>query len=95
MTNDKSSDINKAYILGVSASTFLLPIISCYAEIFFYGEHQLFFEMIGKWFLFYAVGVQAGTNEKFALVTDIIIFALLLIYFIKTISVYKDTGKAI
>jgi hypothetical protein len=163
MANDKSSDINKPYILGVSAITFLLPIICCYAEIFFYRKQQLSFELIGKWFLFYAVGVRlflagirqitnpaftakeifhlqnpgsfpivrelgfanlcfgliglislflpawrmvsafgsglyyglaaaqhfikkpAGTNEKFALVTDVIIFAVLLIYFIKMI----------
>lgn len=165
MTNDKSSAVNKAYILGVSAITFLLPIICCYVEIFFYRKQQLSFELIGKWFLFYAVGLRlflagirqisnpaftakeifhlenpdsfpiirelgfanlcfgliglislflpawrmvsafgsglyyglaavqhfikkpAGTNEQFALVTDVIIFVLLLIYFIKTISV--------
>ena len=43
MANDKPSDINKPYILGVSAITFFLPIICCYVEIFFYRKQQLSF----------------------------------------------------
>lgn len=163
MTNNKSSDFNKSYIFGVSVITFLLPIISAYAEIFFYNKQPFSFGLIGKWFIFYAVGVRlllagirqvtnpaftakeifhldnpdsypilrelgfanlcfgliglislflpqwrivsafgsglyygiagvqhflkkpVGANERFALVTDIIIFLLLLAYFVKMV----------
>ncbi len=66
MANDKSSDVNKAYIQGVSAITFLLPVICCYVETFFYRKQPLSFDLIGKWFLFYAVGVRlfiAGISQ--------------------------------
>ena len=64
MTDSKPS-VNKGYIIGVSALTFLMPVISSAIE--YYTStgsvntfHGLVFitAMMGKWFIFYAVGVR-------------------------------------
>ena len=163
MATNQPSTANKKYIFGVSAITFLLPVISAYIEVFSNNSQSFSFELIGKWFIFYAVGLRLllagikqttnpaftakqifhiegsesfpilrelgfanlcfglvglislfmpqwrvvsafasglyyglaavghvlekskGTNEKFALVTDVIIFILLALYFLKMI----------
>jgi hypothetical protein len=163
MSNTQPSAVNLKYIIGVSAITFLLPVISAFVEIAKDNNQPFSFELIGKWFIFYAVGLRLllagirqiinpaftakeifhidgsesfpilrelgfanlcfglvglvslfmpqwrvvsafasglyygfaalghltskskGTNEKFALVTDVIIFILLAVYFIKMI----------
>lgn len=163
MANNNSSDINKRYIVVVSVFTFVLPIVCSVAEKLLSKYTAFSFELIGKWFIFSAVGLRlfiagikqttdpaftakeifhldnpesfpivrelgfanlcfglvgivslflpqwrivsafgsglyygiaglqhllkkpVGTNEKFALVTDIIIFLVLLVYFVKMI----------
>ena len=159
MTEKKPEQVNKGYIFGVSAITFLFPVVSAFVEIIISNQPPSF-ALFGKWFIFFAVGIRlllagirqtvnpaftakeifhiettdsfpiirelgfanicfgliglislfmpqwrivsafgsglyyglaglehflkkpAGANEKFALVTDIIIFILLLIYFL-------------
>ena len=163
MENANPPDINKQYIIAVSAFTFVLPVLCSIIEVFVYKELKFSFALFGKWFIFSAVGLRlflagikqttnpaftakeifhinnpesfpivrelgfanlcfgligiislflppwrivsafgsglyygiagvqhvikkpAGANEMFALVTDIIIFIFLLIYFVKMI----------
>lgn len=163
MTNNNSSGINKRYFIVVSVLTCILPLVCSFAQTFIDKDTRFSFELIGKWFIFSAVGLRlfiagikqttdpaftakeifhlnnpesfpivrelgfanlcfglvgivslflpqwrvvsafgsglyygiaglqhivkkpAGNNEKFALVTDMIIFILLLIYFVKMI----------
>ena len=163
MANNQSSVLNKRYIYGVSAITFLLPVISACIETRNISSQLFSVELLGKWFIFYAVGLRLllagikqtsnpaftakeifhiegsesfpivrelgyanlcfglvglislfmpqwrivsafasglyyglaafehwlekskGINEKFAMITDIIIFILLAVYFIKMI----------
>ena len=162
-SNNYSPGINKKYIIVVSVLTFVLPVLCPVAQILTDKDTPFSFELIGKWFIFSAVGLRlfiaginqttdpaftakeifhidnpesfpivrelgfanlcfglvgigslffpkwrvvsafgsglyygiagvqhflkksAGTNEKFALVTDIIIFLLLLAYFVKMV----------
>jgi hypothetical protein len=163
MENKNSSNINKQYIIVVSVLTFVLPLVCSAVQIFLNKEVQFSFAIIGKWFIFSAVGLRlflagikqttdpaftakeifhidspesfsivrelgfanlcfgligifslflpqwrivsafgsglyygiaglqhllkksVGANEKFALVTDIIIFVFLLVYFVKMV----------
>lgn len=163
MENNSSLNINKKYIIVVSVLIFVLPLFCSVVEILAKNEQKFTFELIGKWFIFSAVGLRlfiagikqttdpaftakeifhlnnpeslpvvrelgfanlcfglvgivslffpqwrvvsafgsglyygiaglqhyikkpAGTNEKFALITDVIIFLLLLVYFVKMI----------
>jgi len=163
MTNNNSSDINKKYIAVVTILTFILPLICSVAQVLINKDIPFSFDLIGKWFIFSAVGLRlfiagikqttdpaftakeifqldnpeglpvvrelgfanlcfgligivslflpqwrvvsafgsglyygiaglqhflkkpVGANEKFALVTDIIIFLFLLAYFLRTI----------
>jgi hypothetical protein len=163
MKNESSPEINKLYIISVSAFTFVLPVLCSIIEVFVYKELKFSFTLFVKWFIFSAVGLRlflagikqttnpaftakeifhinnaesfpivrelgfanlcfgligiislflpqwrivsafgsglycgiagiqhvikkpAGANEMFALVTDIIIFIFLLIYFVKII----------
>jgi hypothetical protein len=163
MTNKNTSDINRQYIIVVSALTFLVPVIGSVVEVLINKSEAFSFSLMGKWFIFSAVGLRlflagikqttdpaftakeifhidspqsfpilrelgfanlcfgligiislflpqwrivsafgsglyygiaglqhlikkpAGANEKFALVTDIIIFLFLLEYFVKFI----------
>jgi len=163
MENKNSPGINKQYIIVVSILTFILPLVCSAAQILSNTEIQFSFDLIGKWFIFSAVGLRlslagikqttdpaftakeifhisnpesfpivrelgfanlcfgligiislfllhwrivsafgsglyygiaglqhllkkpAGANETFALVTDIIIFIFLLVYFVKMI----------
>lgn len=157
-----SKDVNKGYIIGVTALTFIVPVICAVTE-HFVKKTAFTFDTFGKWFIFSAVGLRlllagirqtvnpgftakeifhidnpeslsivrelgfanfcfglvgiislfkpewrvvsafasgiyygaagiqhlvkkpAGANEKFALWTDLIIFLLLLIFFVKSI----------
>ena len=161
MPNKPNSDINKPYIIGVSVLTFVLPVICSVIQMIVVKDTQFSFELIGKWFIFSAVGLRlfmagikqttnpaftakeifhidspesfpilrelgfanlcfgligivslflppwrivsafgsglyygiagvqhllkksAGANEKFALITDILIFLFLLVYFVR------------
>lgn len=163
MTNNNQPRINKRYIIVVSVLTFILPLLCSVSEVLINENSFFTFDLIGKWFIFSAVGLRlfiagikqttdpaftakeifyinnpesfpiirelgfanlcfgligivslflpqwrivsafgsglyygiagfqhflkkrAGVNEKFALVTDIIIFILLLVYFGKMI----------
>jgi hypothetical protein len=163
MTNNNTPGINKPYVIVVSALTFILPIICPLIELSLKKDTVYSFELLGKWFIFSAVGLRlflagikqttdpaftakeifhlnnpesfpivrelgfanccfgligivslflpqwrivsafgsglyygiagfqhlikktAGINEKFALVTDILIFIFLLAYFLKYI----------
>jgi len=163
MENKTTPGINKQYIIVVSVLTFVLPLVCPAVEILLNKEVQFSFDLIGKWFIFSAVGLRlflagikqttdpaftakeifhihspesfpivrelgfanlcfglvgiislfmpqwrivsafgsglyygiaglqhlfkkpAGANEMFALVTDIIIFIFLLVYFVKAI----------
>jgi hypothetical protein len=162
-TNNNSPGINKRYVVVVTVLTFVLPILCTVGETLINKDISFSFDLIGKWFIFSAVGLRlfiagikqttdpaftakdifhidnpdsfpivrelgfanlcfgligivslflpawrvvsafgsglyygiagfyhflkkpAGVNERFAMVTDIIIFLLLLIYFVKTI----------
>jgi len=64
MTDSKSS-VNKGYIIGVSALTFLFPAASAAVEYYtcsgsFIMLHGGTFltALVGKWFIFYAVGIR-------------------------------------
>jgi hypothetical protein len=163
MAKNNSSDINKKYIAVVLVLTFILPLVCSIAETLINKDTPFSFSLVGKWFIFSAVGLRlfiagikqttdpafttkeifhldnpdsfpivrelgfanicfgligivslfiphwrivsafgsglyygiagfqhllkkpVGTNEKFALVTDMIIFILLLAYFVKMI----------
>ncbi len=163
MEPNNSSDVNKKYIIVVSVLTFILPLLCTIGQMLIRKDTPLSFILIGKWFIFSAVGLRlfiagikqttdpaftakeifhldnpesfpivrelgfanlcfglvgivslffpqwrvvsafgsglyygiaglqhfikkpVGTNEKFALVTDMIIFLLLLIYFVKMV----------
>jgi hypothetical protein len=161
LTVKAPSDINKKYIVSVCLLTFVLPILCSVGEVLINKDTKFSFDLIGKWFIFSAVGLRlsiagfkqttnpaftakeifhisgpesfpiirelgfanlcfgligivalflpqwrivsafgsglyygiagfehllkkpVGTNEKFALVTDILIFLFLLVYFMK------------
>ena len=161
MAEQNTPGINKQYIIAVSVLTFVLPLLCPFIEVTLNKAPTFSFELVGKWFIFSAVGLRlfaagikqttnpaftakeifhmnsaealpvvrelgfanlcfgltgiitlfmpqwrivsafasglyygiaglqhllkksAGANEKFALVTDILIFFFLLVYFIK------------
>lgn len=59
MTTQKNADLNKPYIMGVSALTVLLPLSSYGAEtLYFTHEPGFSWVILGKWFIFYAVGFR-------------------------------------
>jgi len=162
MTENKTSDLNKQYLISVSVLTFVLPVICTVLQMEI-SKDPFSFQLLGKWFVFSAVGLRlflagikqttnpaftakeifhidsaeslpivrelgfanlcfgligivslflpqwrivsafgsglyygiagiqhlikkpVGANEKFAMVTDIIIFVCLLVYFVKMI----------
>jgi len=58
MANNNSSVINKRYIAIVYILTFVLPILCAIVQILV-NKSQLFsFDLIGKWFIFSAVGLR-------------------------------------
>jgi len=54
----KKNDINKLYITSVSVLTFLFPIIATAIQILLNKNLNFSFELIGKWFIFSAVGLR-------------------------------------
>jgi hypothetical protein len=59
--------VNLKYIIGVSTITFLLPVISAFVELLTNNSQSFSFELIGKWFIFYAVGLRlflAGIKQS-------------------------------
>lgn len=58
MSNKNPSDINKPYIIVVSILTFLLPAICVNIQIGVNNTISFSFELIGKWFVFSAVGLR-------------------------------------
>ena len=72
--NRNPTDVNKTYILSVSLLTFILPAVASSIERFIDRNQAFTFELIGKWFIFSAVGLRlfvAGikqtTNPAFTL----------------------------
>jgi len=62
-----AAQINKKYIYGVSIITFVLPLVSAYIGSLIGSHEPLSFESIGKWFIFYAVGLRlfiAGIRQS-------------------------------
>jgi hypothetical protein len=58
MTDQHTSDINKLYIISVTVLTFILPGICSVAEIVITKDTPLLFALVGKWFIFPAVGLR-------------------------------------
>lgn len=66
MENKNASAINKKYIIVVSVLTFVLPLVCAAAQIVLNKEIVFSFELIGKWFIFSAVGLRlslAGVKQ--------------------------------
>jgi len=58
MANKQTAGVNKKYIIGVSIITFLLPVVSAFIEITTNKSLVFSVELVGKWFIFYAVGLR-------------------------------------
>ncbi len=58
MTNTESSGLNKRYLLVVLASTLIFPALSVLTECLVNKIQPLSFTLVGKWFIFYAVGFR-------------------------------------
>jgi len=61
MTDTNPQKINKLYLFVVLATTIIFPIISIFIECVVKENSPVSFEMIGKWFIFYAVGIRLFT----------------------------------
>lgn len=86
MANSHSPDINKKYIVVVSLLTFILPLVFAYVQILASKNTLFSFELIGKWFIFSAVGLRliiAGIKQTTdpAFTAREIFHLVLLIYF--------------
>ncbi len=57
MTNNNPA-INKTYIIVVSVLTFVLPISCSVAQTIIEMDTRFSFELVGKWFIFSAVGLR-------------------------------------
>lgn len=49
---------NIMYFIGISAITFLLPVIGSFAEVLIHRPEIFSLALFGKWFIFSAVGVR-------------------------------------
>ncbi|HQW83497.1 MAG TPA: hypothetical protein PK987_03505 [Ferruginibacter sp.] len=58
MENNNSSTINKRYFLVVTILTFILPLICTVIETGICKNTSFSFALIGKWFIFSAVGLR-------------------------------------
>ena len=58
MSHNKSSEINIKYILVVSILTFILPLVCTIVQILLNKGITFSFDLIGKWFIFSAVGLR-------------------------------------
>jgi hypothetical protein len=57
-TIKKPPGVNKFYIISVSVITFVLPLLCSIAQVLLSNDTEFSFELFGKWFIFYAVGVR-------------------------------------
>ncbi len=67
MATKINSDINKIYVISVLAFTILLPLICSVVQILIEKNTALSFELLGKWFIFSAVGIRlflAGIRQS-------------------------------
>ena len=53
-----TNSINKPYIILVSLLTFVVPVLCSFAQIVINKEATVSFTIIGKWFIFSAVGLR-------------------------------------
>lgn len=58
MANSNSADSNKTYIVVVSVLTFILPLVCSAAQILVNKDTPFTFDLVGKWFIFSAVGLR-------------------------------------
>ena len=58
MTFKKNPELNKTYIIAVSAFTFVIPIICTITEILLKSDSSFLYLVFGKWFIFSAVGLR-------------------------------------
>jgi hypothetical protein len=58
MANNNSSDVNKKYIAVVIVLTFILPLVCSFGQILIDKDSHFSFDLIGKWFIFSAVGLR-------------------------------------
>jgi len=58
MSANTTSGANKGYILGVSVLTFILPLAAAIVENLVRPGSTFSFDLIGKWFIFSAVGLR-------------------------------------
>lgn len=58
MTTEIKPGINWQYIIVVTALTFILPVICSMAEILINNKCPFSFTLVGKWFIFSAVGLR-------------------------------------
>jgi hypothetical protein len=58
MANNNSSDVNKKYIIVVTVLTFILPLLCSVGQILISKDTHFSFDLIGKWFIFSAVGLR-------------------------------------
>jgi len=57
MTDNKTSDLNKQYLISVSVLTFVLPVICTILQMEI-SKDPFSFHLLGKWFIFSAVGLR-------------------------------------
>jgi hypothetical protein len=57
MADTQTAPVNKGYIIGVSILTFVMPVVSAAGE-FLAGDMSGIVASLGKWFIFYAVGIR-------------------------------------
>jgi len=58
MSAPTNSEVSKGYIIGVSALTFLVPLAGAAIEAAVHPGRSFSFELVGKWFIFSAVGLR-------------------------------------
>ena len=61
MANTKTSELNRPYLLVVLSLTLFLPGISVFVDYLLHSSQPVTIALIGKWFIFYAVGIRLFT----------------------------------
>ena len=67
MVKNTASDLNTKYIVLVSLLTFILPVLGSVGQILVVKETPFSIDLIGKWFIFSAVGLRlslAGLKQS-------------------------------
>jgi hypothetical protein len=57
-TDKNHSGANMQYLIAVSVLTFVLPAICTVAQLLINKDTKFLFELFGKWFIFFAVGLR-------------------------------------